>query len=109
MLPAVQACRKRSVHLLSLPAEKLNLFRRGSDTSIVYTPLFHLEYIERSDSFTTMFLARTTNFMHCNDKVDNTRTSECYASLNSLVCREWNILFTQVSDLFTIRCNKPLW
>ena len=30
-------------------------------------------------SSTTMFSARTTNFLHWNDKFDNTRTSNCFA------------------------------
>ena len=37
-----------------------------------------------------------------------TRTSGSYASLKSVVCLEWNGLFTHVSDLFTVRCHKPL-
>ena len=38
MLPALQACRKRLDHSLSLPAEKLDLFHRGKTRCPLCTP-----------------------------------------------------------------------
>ena len=47
------------------------------------------------------------------DQVRNLRLSgvvtDYNAPLNSLLCLEWNTLFTHVSDLFTSRCYKHLW
>ena len=86
--------------------------------SIVHTPLFTSRLIIVPSrvfrmcgffsSNTTMFPTRTTFCIEMK-RFDNTRTSECYASLNAFVCLEWNSLFTQVSDLFTIRCHKSQW
>ena len=59
-------------------------------------------------SSTTMFPTRATFCIEMK-RFDNTRTSECYASLNAFVCLERNGLFAQVSDLFTICCHKSQW
>ena len=48
------------------------------------------------------------DLLQWNEGFDNIRASECYAPLNSLVRLEWTVLLTQVFDLLSVWCHKPL-
>ena len=75
--------------------------------SIVHTPLFASSLItvpsRNVSNVRILFIQHdnvsgSDNLLHRSKSFDNTRSPECYAPLNSPVCLEWNVLFTQVSD-----------
>ena len=117
MLPALQACRKRFDHSLSLPAENWTCFIKTNPHvhcvhSVVHVQLHHCS-VSNVSNVRILFIHHDnvsgldTSCIEMRG-LPNTRTSGCYAPLNSLVYRECNVLFTQVSDLFPIRCHKLL-
>ena len=115
MLPALQAFRKWSNRLLSLPAENWTCFTEANPHvhcvhTVVHVQLDHCSVskcFECADYFDNV--SGSDNLLHRSKSFDNTRSPECYAPLNSLVCLEWNVLFTPLSDLFHICCDKLLW
>ena len=86
--------------------------------SIVHTPLFTSRLIivpsrmfrlcGFSSSSNAKFPARG-RLSAWDERFDNARTPEGYASVNPLICLVWNWLLTRVSDVFTICCGEFIW
>ena len=97
MLLALHACRKQ-IHM-----------------SIAHF-LYHVQFDHRSNSIISnvriLFIqhhdgSSSGNSLHCSERFDNARTSECCASF---ACVLNGSLFSRKSfDSFTIRCRKLLW
>ena len=72
------------------------------ETGPVSSTEIHM-FIAHTPLFTSILMTVPSRLLRmCGFLSSSIGTSECYASLHSLFCLEWNSLFTQVSDLFTI-------
>ena len=116
VLPTLQACRKRFDHSPSLPAENCTCFIDTNPHVHCVHSVVHVQFDHRYIASISNVricciqhhgVSKLDNFLHCVERLDNTRTSECFASLNTVVCLEWNNLYAPVSDLLTIRCHQP--
>ena len=118
MLPALQACRERLDHSLSLPAEKStrlvsanpHVFRVHSITHVHIDrrPVSNIKNLGiLFDQYDNVF--GSNHLLLRNERFDNTRAPERYTPLNPLIRLEWNFLVTHIFDGFTIRGRKFLW
>ena len=99
MLSALEACPTRFDHVLPVPAENKTSFIETHPHvhgvhSVVHVQLDHRS-ISSISNVRILFIPHhnvsgSDNLGFENERFDNTRTSECYTSLNSLVCLEWN-------------------
>ena len=97
MLPALQACRKRLDHSLSLPAENWTCFIEANPHvhrahTVAHVQLDHCSIPNVSD-VRVLFIQHNSvsgsdDLLNWNEGFDNICTSEDYAPLDSLVCLE---------------------
>ena len=118
LLPALQACRERLDHSLSLPAEKTTRLVSANPRVFRVHSIIHVHIDRRPvsnienvwilfDQYDNVFVSN--HLLLRNERFDNTRAPERYTPLNPLIRLEWHFLLTHIFDRFTIRSRKFLW